>query len=189
MKKYTPELLRLHRQALGAVCVALVLGGCASASIQSAKDPSFSDPIHKLFIILNHGYVDKINSSYTPFLIAALKDEFSHEGVDVAIKAVDSLTSDEKGYPSEINSYEPDGIMTVVAVGGVEGAGGAATIIYDVSIFDAAQDKKRIWRAQIYSSGGALVKEKRMKILAQDLVKRLSEDKMISSEPRKGRRV
>jgi len=159
--------------------------------MKSVRDPSFSEPINKLFIILNHGQVDQIDSAYTPYLITALKEEFTKKGVEIAIRNFNAIVLDENIYRSEIASYEPDGILTIIATGGtVAGAtGGLAQIRYDVSLFDSLKNK-RIWRAQINASGGTAVREKRMKLMAGELIKRLSEEKLISSEPRpKGRQL
>ena len=167
------------------IFIALVLPGCASVSIQSVRDPSYTNTIHKLYVVLNENQVDSIDSSFTPLLTAALKDEFSKRGVEIAVRVADPLVLDEKTYLAEIESYKPDGVMTIVATGGVRGAyGGMMKILYDVSLFDASNAKRRIWRAQIDASGGTGVREKRMKLVAQDLVERLSQDKLISSEPR-----
>ena len=56
-------------------------------------------------------------------------------------------------------------------------------IFYDISLFDLA-NKRRIWRAQVEVFGQGSVREQKMKEMAKDLVQRLIEDKMISSEPR-----
>jgi hypothetical protein len=163
----------------------LVFLGCASVSLQSAKDASFSNPIHKLFIILNNGQVDTIDPAYTPYLVAALKDEFTQKGVDIEIRIVNPLTLNDDVYRAEIASYQPEGVLTIIANGGITGPhGGMAKILYDVSLFDAGKNK-RIWRARIDASGQTDVREKRMKMMAQNLVKRLSEDNLISSEPRR----
>jgi len=78
VKRHINKSLSRISGALALACFALFSPGCgASITIQSVKDPTFSNPIHKMFIILNHGQVDKIDSSYTPYLVAALKDEFS----------------------------------------------------------------------------------------------------------------
>ncbi len=191
MKKNTIKSLRLFCQALCIACVAIFLFGCATVTMKSVRDPSFSEPINKLFIILNHGQIDRIDSSYTPYLITALRDEFSKMDVEIAIRNVNALVLDESIYRSEITSYEPDGVMTIIATGGmVAGAtGGLAQIIYDVSLFDSSRNK-RIWRAHINASGGTAVREKRMKLMAKDLVKGLSDEKLISSEPRpKGKQL
>lgn len=191
MKKDTFKSPRLSCQALCTVCVAAFLFGCAAVSMKSVRDPSFSEPINKLFIILDHRRVDQIDSSYTPYLITALKEEFSKKGIEIAIRNVNALVLDDNIYRSEIAFYEPDGVMTIIATGGtVAGpAGGLARIIYDVSLFDSSKIK-RIWRAQINASGAAGVREKRMKLMARDLVNRLSEENLISSEPRiKGKQL
>ncbi|HMK51194.1 MAG TPA: hypothetical protein VK551_01720 [Thermodesulfobacteriota bacterium] len=157
---------------------------CAHVSIKFVRDPSFSNPMNRLFIILNHGQIDNTDSSYTPYLINALKDEFSKEGVEITIRVVKALALNDSIYKSEIVSYEPDGVMALTATGGtVTSYGSVMEIVYDVSLFDLSS-KKRIWRAQIKASGGALVREKRMKLMARDLVKQLREQKIIGSEPR-----
>ncbi len=163
----------------------LFLSGCASVSVQSVRDSSFSEPIHKLFVLVNHRQVDAIDAGFTPYLMGALKDEFSRKGVEVEIRMINPLALNEDIQISEIMSYKPDGVMTIVANGGVVGAyGGMAKILYDVSIFDP-QRNKRIWRAQIDASGGTAVREKRMQMMVQNLIQRLSDDRIISSEPRK----
>lgn len=114
----------------------------------------------------------------------ALKDEFSRKGIETEIRVVSPLALNENTYLAEIASYKPDGVLTIVTSGGVSQGAGMVKILYDVSLFDPAQNK-RIWRAQIDASGAPVVRENRMKLMAQDLIKRLSEDKLISSEPRK----
>ena len=186
MKKNTfIKCLQSSWPVLCTVCVAIFLFGCARVSIQSARDPSFSNPMNKLFIILNHGQIDNIDSSYTPYLAAALKDEFSKEGLEVAIRVAEPLVLDDSIYKFEIASYEPDGVMTITANGWAvsEPSGGLTQIIYDVSLFDSSKSK-RIWRALIDASGGLSAREKRMKLVATDLVNQLKEQKLISSEPR-----
>ncbi len=183
--KFTTKLGRPLFRLTIIVFVALLLLGCASVSIQSVRDSSFTEPIHKLFVVLNHGQVDTIDASFTPYLITALKDGFSKIGVEIEIGVISPLALNENAYILEIASYKPDGVMTIVANGGVVGAyGGMAKIVYDVSIFDSLKNK-RIWRAQIDASGGTAVREKRMQMMVQNLIQRLSDDKIISSEPRK----
>jgi len=170
---------------LGLVCIATALPGCATVSIQSVRDPSYTNMIHKLYVIINEIQVDNIDSSYTPLLTSALKNEFSQHGVEINVRSADPLVLDEKNYMAEIESYKPDGVMTIVSTGGVRGPyGGMMQIIYDVSLFDSSNAKRRIWRAQINAAGGTAVREKRMELMAQNLVSRLIEDKLISSEPR-----
>jgi len=96
---------------------------------------------------------------------------------------VNPLTLNENVYQAEIASYNPDGVLTIVANGGVAGGGGLMKIFYDISLFDLA-NKRRIWRAQVEVFGQGSVREQKMKEMAKDLVQRLIEDKMISSEPR-----
>ena len=164
----------------GIVFVTLLFSGCASVSVQSARDSAFSEPIHKLFVLLNHVQVDTIDASFTPYLITALKDGFSKKGVEIEIRVISPLALNENASVSEIASYKPDGIMTIVVNGGVVAAtGGMATILYNVSIFDSLKNK-RIWRAQIDASGGTAVREKRMQMMVQKLSQRLSDDKIIS---------
>lgn len=161
----------------------LFVFGCASVSIRAVKDPSFSDSINKLFVILNHRNLDNIDSAYTPLLVTALKDEFSQNGVKMTICIVNPLSLNEDVCLAEMNSYKPEGVLTIVSTGGVVApSGGMIKIIYDASLFDTTnKNHKRVWRATIDASGG---KEKRMKIMAKDLIKRLLDDKLISSEPK-----
>ena len=168
------------------ICIALLAyNTCSSRGVKMKRDPSFSDPINKLFIVVNHGQVDNLDSAYTPLLMTALKNEFSQKGVETEIRVVSPLALNENAYLAEIASYNPDGVMTIVTSGGVMGPyGGMTKILYDVSLFDPSKES-RIWRAQIDASGGTAVREKRMQMMAHDLIQRLSEDKIISSEPRK----
>ncbi len=185
MKESRATYLWTTGRIVYAMLLPLLCFGCASVSLQSAKDTSFSDPIHKLFVIVNNGQVDTIDPAYTPYLVAALRDEFTQKRVDTEIRVVNPLTLNENAYVAEIASYRPEGVLTIIASGGVTGPhGGMSKILYDVSLFDAGKNK-RIWRARIDASGTTDVRGKRMKMMAQDLVKRLSEDNMISSEPRK----
>jgi hypothetical protein len=185
MKSYIKKNLFRISRSMTLVCFTLFFSGCASVSVKSVRDPAFTDPIHKMFIILNHGQVDKIDPSFTQYLAVALKNEFSSKGVETELRVINPLSLDENAYGAEIASYKPDGVLTIVANGGVTGGnGGLLNIFYDVSLYDFGKNK-RIWRAQLDASGGTDVKERRMKIMAKELVQRLSEDKLISSEPRK----
>jgi hypothetical protein len=192
VKENRIRYFRASRWLIRVIFVPLVFLGCASVSIESVKDPSFesvkdpsfSNPIHRLFIVVNNGQVDTVDPAYTRYLVAALKDEFTRKGVDIEIRATGRLALNDNVDLAEIASYKPDGVLTIIASGGVVGPhGGMVKILYDVSLFDAGKNK-RIWRARLDASGGTGVQEKRMKMMAQGLVKRLSEDHMISSEPR-----
>lgn len=183
MKEYRAGYFRASGRLIRLILVPLLFLGCASISIESVKDPSFSNPVHRLFIVVNNRQVDAIDKAYTPYLVAALKDEFTQEGVDIEIRAVGGLVLDDNVYLAEIASYKPEGVLTIIASGGVAGShGGMVKILYEVSLFDAAKNK-RIWRARLDASGATDVREKRMKMMARDLVKRLSEEKLITSEP------
>jgi hypothetical protein len=140
-----------------------------------------------MYIIVNNGQAD---ATYDMYLVAALKEEFSKRSAEVKLRVVDELVLDDNVYIAEAAAYEPDGILMIVATGGtVSGYGGMIEIIYDVSVFDKLTEK-RIWRAQIDNSGGTAVVEKRMKLMALDLVKRLTDDKVIGSTPRqKGSKI
>ena len=163
----------------------VLLSGCASVSVQSVRDPSFSNPTHNLFIVVNHDQLDTVDPAYTQYLVPALKTEFEQRGIQTQIRVINPLALDESVYLSEIASYKPDGVLTIVANGCVVSPyGGAEQINYDISLFDPTRTR-RIWRAKVLASGGTAVREKRMKLMAQDLVKRMSDEKLISSEPRK----
>jgi len=182
MRRY--RMMRLLAYYL-TVVIALLSLGCASVSVNSMRDSSFSEPIQKLFVVVNHNQVDMIDRSFTPYLITALKDEFSKKGVETEIVVISPLDLNANTYASEIASYKPDGVMTILANGGIIGPyGGMQTIVYDISIFESAKNI-RIWRARIEASGGTGVREKRMRMMAQKLIQRLSDDKIITSEPRK----
>lgn len=168
----------------GAACL-LLLTGCAYASIQATKDPNFSNPMHKLFIFLNHTQVDQIDPGYTAYLVTALEKGFKQNGLEVVVRSVTVLELNETSYDAEVKSYGPDGVLVILSNGGVVGAyGGMAQINYDVSLYDITPNPKRIWRAQILASGGEGVREQRMNLVVQRLLERLNEDKMISPEPR-----
>jgi hypothetical protein len=139
--------LRLSSRVIIILCITLFVFGCASVSIRAVKDPSFSNSINKLFVILNHRHLDNIDSAYTPLLVTALKDEFSKNGVKMAICIVNPLSLNEDVCLAEMNSYKPEGVLTIVSTGGVVApSGGMITIIYDVSLFDTInKNDKRIW--------------------------------------------
>jgi len=169
--------------ALTLVCFTLFFSGCASVSIESVKDPTFSNPVHSMFIVLNHAQLDKIDSSDTPYLLAALKKEFSLKGVDIELREIDHLSPNEDIYKDEIADYKPDGVLTIVANAGATAGGGVMQIYYEISPYDFVKNRI-VWRAQINAASGGGAREKKMKTVAKDLVQRLSDDKMISSEPR-----
>jgi len=167
--------------------LAILLTGCASVSVKSVKDSSYDKSIHKLFVILNHTQVDNVDPNYTPYLLKALHDEFEKEKIEVSLNVIRPLSLSNQSFDSEIANYKPDGILTILANGGVSsGGGGLLSIYYDVSVFDAPTEK-RIWRARIDASGGTAIREKRMAIMAQKLVHHLKEEKLISSKPNKVR--
>ncbi len=163
--------------------VLLMFAGCATVSVNSVRDPSFSNSIHKLFIIVNHGQIDDIDKAYTPYLVEALKDEFSRKSVETMIQMANPLALDDSALFAGIGTYKPDGVLAIVATGGVAGPyGGMRKIIYNVSLFDPLT-KKRVWRARIDASGGEAVQERRMRIMAHDLVMRLDQEKLLSPQP------
>jgi hypothetical protein len=136
-----------------------------------------------MFIVFNHAQLDKIDSSDTPYLLAALKKEFSSKGVDIELREIDHLSPNEDIYKDEIADYKPDGVLTIVANAGATAGGGVMQIYYEISLYDFAKNRI-VWRAQINAASGGGVREKEMKAVAKDLVQRLSDDKMITSEPR-----
>ena len=144
MKKNTFKSSQSSYQVLCVICVAILLSGCTRVSLQSVRDPSFSNPIKKLFILLNHVRVDSIDPSYTPYLTTALKDEFSKEGVELFIRVVNPLALDTSVYKSEIASYKPDGVLIIAYAGGTRAgtSSGILDILYDVSLFDSSMNKR-----------------------------------------------
>lgn len=172
----------------GVATLTLLLAACASASIQATKDPDFSNPMHKLFIILNHTQVDQIDPGYTAYLVKALEQGFKRKGLDVAIRTVTPLELNENAYQTEIENFSPDGVLVILNNGGVIGVyGGMQQINYDVSLYDVnvTAETKRIWRAKIQAWGSTgVVREERMNLVVQRLLERLQRDKMISPEPR-----
>jgi hypothetical protein len=185
MNQYVGEKLRTSWRWIGVMCVTVLISGCASVKMQSAKDSSFSNPCHQLFVIVNHAQLDTIDPAYTQYLIPALTEEFAAKKVGIQIRIISALDLDDNVYLGEIAAMNPDGVLTIVSNGGTVGPyGGAMQINYDISLYDQIM-KKRVWRARLYASGGTGVREKRMKMMAQDLVNRLSEEGLISPEARK----
>lgn len=186
MKKNTFKSLRSSCQVLCTICVAIFLFGCARVSLQSVREPSFSEPINNLLINLNHREVDQINPSYTTYLMIALMEELSKKDVGFVIHNIGQI--DYRPYrPAEadIAEYKIDKVMTITATSCTRSGlfGGFIQIIYDVNLFDLSTDE-RIWRARINASGGPWVRKKFMKLMVNDLINRLSGEKLISSEPR-----
>ena len=89
-----PLIAFTHRMSLFFVAL-LLLEGCGFVSMQSVRDPSFSDPVHNLFVIINHSQLDTVDPAYTPYLVTALKEELTAKGVEMEIRVVNALTLDE----------------------------------------------------------------------------------------------
>lgn len=132
MSKCLGKRLRVLEHWICVICTVILFSGCASVSMQSVKDPSFSEPCHTLFVIINHVQLDTINPSFTSYLVAALKGEFAAKGVEIQIQVVSPLALDDKVYLPEIASYKPDGVLTIIANDAIVGAyGGAEQITYE----------------------------------------------------------
>ncbi|MBN2654630.1 MAG: hypothetical protein JXR79_05895 [Nitrospirae bacterium] len=117
--------------------IPIVLISCASVSIQAVKDPSFSEPMNKLSILINHGQVDSIDPAYTQYLVINLKEEFTKQSMQINIQVVNRLSLNDNVYWADIAAGNPDSVMTIVASGGVTGPYGLglSKIIYDISVF------------------------------------------------------
>jgi len=168
-------------QRLFAMVATLLLVACASASISSTRDPSFTGTVNRVFIVLNQADIDRIDPEYTPALVRALRNEFFKKRIAVEVKTVNPLALDDTAYAAELQQYQPNGVLTIKATSTViSGYGGIHSIVYDASLFSPQQPDRRIWRAQITADGGTAVIEKKMRLVAEELLKRLRADRLIS---------
>ena len=169
--------VRFH-QYLHFILSGLLVAGCASVSINSTKDPTFVERLRHIYILVNPG---QLTQEYNDPLINALDNAFAQEDIKYTIKLMDPLVLDEDAYLDEIKSYSPQAVLTINPTGGVVGEyGGYVQVIYDVSLYRPTL-KKRLWRARIENSGGVyeFIIEKRMRMMADSILKKLKEDQLL----------
>lgn len=156
--------------------VLAVVAGCAAASIESFRDPNYSERIDRIFILIDHSI---IKPSYTRDLELALQGVLSDSQLEYKIQQVDPIALDEEVLKNEIENYHPDGIL-LFEVAGFDGEakGDMPKIIYDISIMTPDR-KKRIWRAQAENSGGTIVMKDRMRKMVEQIYEKLIIDELV----------
>jgi hypothetical protein len=183
----------VRRQIAALAWLVLLLTGCAHASIRSTTEPDVSKPMHRLVVFLDHTQVNRFDSGFTPYLVAALERDFMQSGVEVVVRQYGPRDWEDRAALEEILRFRPDGVLVIANDGVVisypddmgGSAGGVQQIYYDVSLFElTGGTKKQIWRAQMQTSGGIAHREERMNLVAKRILERLHEYNVISHEPR-----
>ena len=167
--------MNTNSNSLLATFLVLAAVGCVTSSIKSTRDPTFTDKLHQIYVLINHGNLDQ---SYSEILQSALMTALSQRGVQCKIEIMSPLDLDESVYSDEIASYGPQAILTIVPTTYLSDAYGdhIIRIVYDASLFTAISEK-RIWRAQVELSGYTM--EKRMRRMADTILQQLVKDGLI----------
>jgi hypothetical protein len=139
--------------------------------------------IKKLFFVIHHYPVDRIDVNYKQYLDSQLRQQFSAKGIEIYLHFIDPEMVRNAEYKKQIevyfNDFKSDAMVEIMIGGGQDSAyGGIFEIHYDISLYNQWAGK-RIWRAMLYVGGGSKVYEKKMTIMAQKLVDRLSTDDLI----------
>lgn len=149
-----------------------IFSGCASAKVVSNRDPELTKDLERIFVLIDHGEVTKqqFSGSLSKHLAAALTN------VTVKIAIVSPLELDEKAHQHAISEFAPDAVLVIKCNGGVlHEYGGYLRLTYDVSLYDSKQEK-RLWRAAASNDGGTAVMEKRLRVMADEIVVTLQRD-------------
>lgn len=154
--------------------LALLVTGCTSIDVRANKDPASVRKINRMFVLIQHGDVD--DQPYSRDLADALRNAFANTPVNVDIAIANPVELDEKIHMRRISQLQPDAAMVIKATGEVLSEyGGYPTIIYDVSLFEPDLEK-RLWRARVDNSGGTALMKRRMREMAERIIKQLRTD-------------
>jgi hypothetical protein len=168
-----------NRSLITITILAFATVGCASAKIEATKDPTYTDKLHRIYVLIHQGSEAK---SYAEGLSNSLSTALSENGIQFESRIISPLELDGDVYQDEINSYVPEAVLVIQMVGGTSMDGKLSRIVYDASLL-TPDGKRRIWRAQVENTGGiyAGLIEKRMRKTAESILEQLKEDQLIES--------
>jgi hypothetical protein len=168
MKAYSRIILALSILVLAAICGS----GCSSITIQSNKDATAVHKVERLYILINHGDVEKQSLSLA--LAASFKNCLSNSPVQLMVSIASPLELDERAHDKEIASFRPDAVLVVqVKTFIIDEFNGYPKILYDASLYPPTMNK-RLWRAGISNSGGQM--KRRMRDMTEKIVQQLRQD-------------
>lgn len=154
---------------------AALIAGCASISIESARDPDFSGKINRLYVLIrDNGHLKK---SYSQNLEKAMKERLSARGIASQVQIVSPLELDDSKYAGDIKSFSPDAVLVLQTTGGTRRFREIIEVYWDVSL-SIPNSKTRIWRASLHMSGGSSLS--RMTALADSILSGMEQDGIIA---------
>ena len=157
-----------------AALLAVFLTACTSVRLNSVKDATNVHKLDRLFVIVAQGQLN--STKFADQFIEQFRAQLTNSAVKVEFSILTPLELDEKTHLEKAKAFQADAILFVRAVSGVRDQyGGYPTIIYDASLFDP-EFKKRLWRANINNSGGTGLMSRRMREMAEQIVKQLQND-------------
>jgi len=165
------------------ICVATSSFGSSRVSLESLKEPSFSQPINALVISLDDRKCDFAPILPTIYLMNALAEELSKRDIEYVIEEIEFHHRRDPSVAAHIAKINTVMNITVASCKKSGLFGGGIELIYDVDVFDTSTNETT-WRARINASAGRWGREKWMRSIANVLINRLSEEKLIGSEPK-----
>jgi hypothetical protein len=157
---------------LGAAALFL---GCASVSIESARDPGFSGKISRLYVLLRDN--GQLRSSYWQNLQKALTERLKARGIASQVQIISPLELDESRYSQDMKAFSPDAVLFIQSAGGTRRLQEVIEIFWDASLYLPGK-KTRIWRASIHMSGGS--SPSRMTALTDSILSKMEQDGIIA---------
>jgi hypothetical protein len=161
--------------ALAMLGATAFLSGCASVSIESARDPGFSGRINRIYVLIRDN--GQISSSYSQNLQKAMTERLSARGITSQVQIVSALELDESKYSKDIKTFSPDAVLVMQPTGGTRRFREVIEVYWDVSM-QIPETKTRIWRASIHMSGGSSLS--RMTALTDGILSKMEQDKIIA---------
>lgn len=167
----------------------LIVSCATTATMETNKDPSFSGPVTKLYVIVDVGDwqygVDKLRDDVATGLQKALPQN----GIDTKVNQVTGIELDPDGFKREMNDFGTTIVMLVKLVDGtVDREKEVAHGVFDISIQNLSSNYT-LWRAKIILDGGSLYNGQAIAMdpakLIESIVAALQKDGLITVAPAK----
>ncbi len=160
---------------------AALLSGCASISIESARDPGFAGKINRLYVVIRDN--GQLKKSYSQNLQKAMTERLLARGIASQVQVISPLELDESKYAGDIKSFSPDAVLVIQTTGGSRRLQEIIEVYWDASL-RVPGSKMRIWRATLHMSGGSSLS--RMTAMVDGILSKMEQDGIIAPAAKAG---
>jgi hypothetical protein len=161
---------------MGALLVLLVCVACGAAvDIKVERQPSYTGHVRTLYLAIVQG---ALSADYANEFVDSFRREVGHRHVTVSSRVLAGTDLDRQMVYREVAASHADAALLVRPPHGVTDTGEPATLIWEVSLFDA-KTGSTVWHAQVENKNAASITKEMVDDTAVSIVKQLDSDHVL----------